>query len=130
MGLRLDLKGFGAFFLGALTGSGWGSGLTSRLGLESPAKPPKTSLALPNPLDAPVFCVHFPTPGPPFILPVFFGPPPPEPTLFLLFFGLVLPRPPLLPPSHFCIRAALSHYRSKSMSSVTVLVSSKPRQAA
>ena len=40
------------------------------------------------------------------------------------------PSVPCPPPSHFCIRFALSHYRSKSMSSVTVLVSGKPRRAA
>ena len=42
-------------------------------------------------------------------------PPPPAPHLFSA-----------LPLPHFCICSALSRYRSKSMSSVTVLVSAKP----
>ena len=53
---------------------------------------------------------------PPFILP-----PTSPPRLFLLFFGFFCctpawpPPPPPLPPSvsHFCIRSALSHYRSE-----------------
>ena len=68
-----------------------------------------------------------PPPRPPFILPVFSAPlppptplcpPPPPPPLFHPSAA-----PPCPPPSHFCIHSALSHYRNKSMSSVTVLVS-------
>ena len=51
---------------------------------------------------------------------------PPPPGSFLrpapLFHPSTAPHP-CPPPSHFCIRSALSHYRNKSMSSVTVLVS-------
>ena len=55
----------------------------------------------------------------------FFGPPPPDPPLPPAFHCLPAPTSPLrcpsVPcprPSHFCIRSALSHYRSRSMSSV------------
>ena len=58
-------------------------------------------------MDAYAFCVHFPPPLPPA-----------RPCFILPAFSALPPCPPF------------PHYRSKSMSSVTVLLSGKPRRAA
>ena len=96
----------------------------------------------------PFFGVHFPPPRP---APLFFGPPPPPPPppltapficFFLRFFAAIFfvgppppcPTPPLPAPpaplSPTSASALLFHITEARMSSVTVLVSGKPRRAA